>query len=211
MLANSKCSVRKSKLSPSAYDSESIETREKLRFIKEKVNVMKSTSNPLNSTISKDSLETKEILESIGLGIYFKTFMTNKMVGSLFFDLTDIDLDYMNIRVLAHRKAILKVSRELRSDRNKSREDIDKGLAFKNVVLEWRLSKDDDSLSHHTNSQNTWSRKVTTLRQDVEESREAGARKGPSTSDSTMNAIDSEDQEHQVTETFYLIRHHISY
>ena len=188
---------------PVTCDKESIKTRERLRLIKEKVNAMKSTTKLTNNdTISKDASDAKEMLASIGLSIYFKNFLENKMIGMPLLDLTDRDLDYMNIRILAHRKSILKATHELKQMQKGTNDEKEERHLFQGAVLEWRMSKDCvdpiNSVNNITNSGSSWSRKVATLRQDVEESREADMRKRPSTSDAVSNEFDSEDQEHQV-------------
>jgi len=168
-----------------------------------KINSMKSTlvkSNNNDTTISNDAIKAKEMLDSIGLSTYLKTFLENKMIGLSLLELTDRDLDRMNIRILAHRRAILKATHELQkiqSETTKDNEKVECSL-FQEVMLDCNQSKACTGSNPNTVNTASWSRKVSTLRQDVEESR-ADTRKRPST---TANAIshelDSEEQEHQV-------------
>lgn len=56
-------------------------------------------------------------LNSVQLGKYATAFAENEISGSLLLDITLDDLDYMEIKVLGHRKIILKGAEELRKNR----------------------------------------------------------------------------------------------
>lgn len=45
---------------------------------------------------------------------YAEAFASNEMMGSMLLDITLEDLDYMNVKVLAHRKLILRAIEDLR-------------------------------------------------------------------------------------------------
>lgn len=53
-------------------------------------------------------------LTNLGVPQYTEAFANNEMIGSMLLDITLEDLDYMNVKVLAHRKLILRAIEDLR-------------------------------------------------------------------------------------------------
>jgi hypothetical protein len=172
-----------------------------LTLVKSNNDTTISNNNNNDTTISScNAIKAKEMLDSIGLSTYLKTFLENKMIGLSLLELTDRDLDYMNIRILAHRNAILKATHELQkiqSETTKDNEQVECSL-FQEMMLDCNQSKACIGSNPNTANTASWSRKVSTLRQECEESR-ADIRKRPSTTTDTIShEFDSEDQEHQV-------------
>ena len=54
-------------------------------------------------------------LNEIGMRQYQRTFEKNEIAGSILLDLDPDDLDYMNIKVLAHRKTLMKEINKLKA------------------------------------------------------------------------------------------------
>ena len=54
-------------------------------------------------------------LSKVGMGQYQRTFEKNEIAGSILLDLDLGDLDYMSIKVLAHRKMLMKEIQKLKS------------------------------------------------------------------------------------------------
>lgn len=61
-----------------------------------------------------DLADVSEWLFNLGVPQYADSFASNEMLGSMLLDITLEDLDYMNVKVLAHRKLILRAIEDLR-------------------------------------------------------------------------------------------------
>ena len=72
---------------------------------------MPSDGNPTEWSIQ----EVASWLNGIGMSQYQRTFEKNEISGTILLDLDPDDLDYMNIKILAHRKTLIKEIKKMKA------------------------------------------------------------------------------------------------
>ena len=94
-------------------------------------------------------------LESLGFGQYVQVFKENEITGSVLLDISQEDLDYMNIKALGHRKVLLKSVDQLRRGkmRTRSEENLNVGTPLVSKSLEDSDIK--EQISKKTHAANT--------------------------------------------------------
>ena len=80
----------------------------------EKVNKEKAFSSKINPVSVWSCEEVSKWLVSIGLDQYSSVFYENQITGEVLLDISLVDLDYMSITALGHRKLILKAVESLK-------------------------------------------------------------------------------------------------
>ena len=95
----------------SSKKSSSSRNNSKDNTSKSKQSQMRQQSQEEKVTKQVESWNLDEVggwLESLGFGQYVQVFKTNDITGSILLDLSLEDLDYMEIKILGHRKILLK-------------------------------------------------------------------------------------------------------